>query len=60
MNEQDVKKLLNDKRVVDEIKRHLWIESEKIGYDIGFEAAAKDWMEKFSKAWINYHSPKKR
>ena len=52
--------LLQDHRVVDEINRHLWIESEKAGHDIGFNNAASDWLEKFSKAWMNYNLPKKK
>ena len=53
--------LLKDKRVVEEINRHLWIESEKAGKDIGFENAAVDWLEKFSKTWMNYHhTPQKK
>ncbi len=51
-------KLLKDRRVVEEISRHMWIESERAGYDIGFDQAAEDWLKKFSKAWINYHMPK--
>ena len=27
-----------------EIERHKWIESEKAGYDIGWERASLDWM----------------
>ena len=38
------KELLKDRRVVEEINRHLWIESEKAGYDIGFDKAASDWL----------------
>jgi hypothetical protein len=57
MNE---KKLLKDKRVIEEINRHRWIESEKAGRDIGFETAATEWLEKFSKAWMQYHMPKRR
>ncbi len=49
--------LLKIPEVVEEIKRHLWIESEKAGYDIGFERAAKDWIEKYSQGWINYFRP---
>ncbi len=49
------KDLLKDKRVVEEIQRHLWIESEKAGYDIGFEKAAEDWLKRFSGEWIKYH-----
>ncbi|MCB9721359.1 MAG: hypothetical protein H6756_10815 [Candidatus Omnitrophica bacterium] len=60
MKKEDRNKLLKDKKVVEEINRHLWIESEKAGYDIGFEKAAEDWLERFSKAWLDYHSPKKK
>ena len=52
------KKLLQDRRVIEEIHRHLWIESEKVGHDIGFEKAAEDWLKNFSKAWMGYHWPK--
>jgi len=52
--------LLKDKRVIEEINRHLWIESERAGYDIGFDNAAVDWLERFSKAWMTYHMPKKK
>jgi hypothetical protein len=51
------KRLLSDKRVVAEIERHLWIESEKVGYDIGFERAKEEWLKNFSKAWMAYHMP---
>ncbi|HRZ39947.1 MAG TPA: hypothetical protein P5246_02955 [Candidatus Omnitrophota bacterium] len=59
MNEQSAisDKLLSDKRVIAEIDRHLWIESEKLGYDIGFENAKADWLKRFSKAWVEYHMP---
>ena len=57
INSQD---LLSDQRVVEEINRHLWIESERAGHDIGFDNAATDWLEKFSKDWMNYHLPKKK
>ena len=35
----------------DEIMRHKWIESEKAGYDIGFERALLDWIVKHRSAW---------
>ena len=44
--------LLNDDRVKEEIERHRWIESEKSGYDIGFEKASFDWLSRFSDGWI--------
>ncbi|MFA5059883.1 MAG: hypothetical protein WC676_04580 [Candidatus Omnitrophota bacterium] len=52
----DLKELLKDKRVVEEINRHLWIESEKAGYDIGFEKAAEDWLKRFSAEWVKFHA----
>ena len=64
MNKQEkqikAEELLKDKRVVEEINRHLWLESERSGHDIGFENATTDWLERFSKAWMNYHMPKKK
>jgi hypothetical protein len=35
----------------EEILRHKWIESEKIGQDIGFEKALLDWIVKYRSAW---------
>ena len=35
----------------DEILRHKWIESEKAGYDIGFERALTDWIGKHRSKW---------
>lgn len=35
----------------DEILRHKWIESEKLGHDIGFERALLDWMLKHRTPW---------
>jgi hypothetical protein len=35
----------------DEILRHKWIESEKIGRDIGFEKALLDWIIKYRSGW---------
>jgi hypothetical protein len=34
-----------------EILRHKWIESEKVGRDIGFERALLDWMLKHRTQW---------
>ena len=34
-----------------EILCHKWIESEKAGYDIGFEHALLDWTLKYRLAW---------
>ena len=35
----------------EEILRHKWIESEKAGYDIGFDKAALDWIRKHRDKW---------
>lgn len=35
----------------DEILKHKWIESEKAGYDIGFERALTDWIMKHRAKW---------
>jgi len=34
-----------------EVLCHKWIESEKVGYDIGFERALLDWTQKYRLAW---------
>lgn len=35
----------------EEILRHKWLESEKAGYDIGFERALLDWVVKYRGTW---------
>src|SRR5439155_18977395 len=37
----------------EEILKHKWIESEKVGHDIGFEKALLDWIVKYRSAWRN-------
>ncbi len=54
----DLKKLLRNKKVIAEINRHKWLESEIVGYDIGFEAAAEDWFKKHAAAWVKFHEKK--
>ncbi len=39
------------KEILDEIERHKWIESEKVGHDIGRNAAALDWMGRHYSEW---------
>ncbi len=36
LSDMDAKKLLRNKKVIEEINRHKWLESEIAGYDIGF------------------------
>ena len=35
----------------EEILRHKWIESEKLGHDIGFEKALLDWVMRHRGGW---------
>lgn len=35
----------------EEILKHKWIESEKAGYDIGFERALTDWIIRHRSKW---------
>ena len=35
----------------EEILRHKWLESEKAGYDIGFERALTDWILRHRSKW---------
>ncbi len=35
----------------DEILKHKWLESEKLGEDIGFERALLDWIRKHRQLW---------
>ena len=42
------KNFLNER---EEILKHKWIESQKYGYDIGFERALIEWNVKYRSAW---------
>ena len=42
------KSFLNER---EEILKHKWIESQKYGYDIGFERALIEWSTKHRSAW---------
>jgi hypothetical protein len=35
----------------EEILKHKWLESEKAGYDIGFERALTDWIVRYRSPW---------
>ena len=47
--------LLRNEEVKQEIEKHKWIESEKAGYDIGYEKAAEDWLNRYSAQWTQKH-----
>jgi len=50
--------LLKDKEILDEINRYKWLESEKAGADIGFERAAGEWINTYSKQYFTHHPGK--
>ncbi len=60
MKINDLKELLKDKRVIEEINKHLWIESQKAGYSIGIERATDEWLKLYAEGWMKYHMPEKR
>lgn len=41
----------------EEILKHKWIESEKAGYDIGFERALTDWIVNHRAKWRRTRLP---
>ena len=55
MKISDLKELLKDKRVKEEINKHLWIESQKAGYSIGIERATDEWIRLYADGWMKYH-----
>ena len=59
MKIQELKELLKDKRVIEEINKHLWIESQKAGYNIGIESATDEWLRLYGEGWAKYHMPGK-
>ncbi len=42
----------------EEILRHKWLESEKLGHDIGFDRALMDWIRKYRDPWRSARKPK--
>ena len=38
----------------EEIKKYKWIESEKAGRDIGWERAAREWLQNYFPDWKRY------
>ncbi|MBF0330515.1 MAG: hypothetical protein HQL17_01155 [Candidatus Omnitrophica bacterium] len=44
--------LMNNPDVKQEIERYKWVESEKLGADIGYERAAEEWLKNCSKEWL--------
>lgn len=59
MKISELKELLKDQRVMEEIHKHLWIESQKAGYNIGIERATDEWLRLYAEGWMRYHMPEK-
>lgn len=57
MKEIEKAELLKNPDVIREIHQHLWLESEKAGYNIGLTWAAEDWMNRYAQGWVDYHMP---
>lgn len=41
----------------EEILRHKWLESEKVGRDIGYDRAVIDWVRRYRPGWFRSHHP---
>ena len=52
LNLQDSKLFKEFQAEREEILRHKWLESERAGYDIGFERALIDWRLKHRSKWM--------
>lgn len=39
----------------EEILRHKWLVSERVGYDLGYDWAVIDWVVHHRKAWLNHY-----
>lgn len=59
MKISELRELLKDKHVIEEINKHLWIESQKSGYSIGIERATDEWLRLYADGWVKYNHSKK-
>ena len=59
MKISDLRGLLKNKQVIEEINKHLWIESKKAGHSIGIERATDEWLRMYAMGWMKYHMPEK-
>lgn len=59
MKLEELRSLLKNKAVIDEINKHLWIESQKMGYSIGIERATDEWLRLYAEGWMKFNSPEK-
>lgn len=59
MNISELRELLKEKKVVEEINKHLWIESQKSGYSIGIERATEEWLIYHAMDWMKFNLPER-
>ncbi|MDP8212982.1 MAG: hypothetical protein P9X22_06820 [Candidatus Zapsychrus exili] len=59
MKISDLRALLKDKRVIEEINKHLWVESQKLGYSMGIEQATDEWIKMHGSEWMRYNMAEK-
>ncbi|MBF0479954.1 MAG: hypothetical protein HQL26_10770 [Candidatus Omnitrophica bacterium] len=59
MKLNELRELLQNKAVIEEINKHLWIESQKAGVSIGIERATDEWLRLYAMDWVKYHMPQK-
>lgn len=50
-----LKDLLSFPEVIQEIEKHKWYESEKVGRDVGYEWAQDDWLKNYAEKWRQKH-----
>ena len=55
MKINELRKVLKDKRVIEEINKHLWIESQKAGHSIGIERATDEWLRLYADKWMKHN-----
>ncbi len=53
---RDTYPYFRDPRALEEIRKHKWIESQKLGQEVGFATAALDWIERYGQQWKEIHA----
>ena len=52
---RDTYPYLRDPRALYEIRKHKWIESQKLNEEVSFVSAALDWIKKHGEEWKAIH-----
>ena len=50
--------LMKDPEVIQEVNRYKWIESERLGTDVGFDAAVAIWLDLHADQWVKLNKSK--